>query len=191
MKGKQSNKRLIISELSEKRMIFFKQSEWNMLLKQLKVQALSWTMDTTQDKGQRLARIAYFPQALIQKQPNDQLKTVKIQNIASTDEYSMSLTGIILFSEVAPICCGKRKQAAENQKQPSHKQSRNRLQTTYQTLRQQPEKCWVVEKKKDISVHAVLLLEKWKETNMQYSGGYRGSARAIATTWDQSIQQDW
>lgn len=85
-------------------MIIPEQSVSNILLKHVKVQALSWTMDTTQDKGQRHARITYFPQAFIQKYPNYQLKTVKIQNIACPDEYSVSLTGIILFSEVAPLC---------------------------------------------------------------------------------------
>lgn len=78
-------------------MIIFEQSASNMLLKKVEIQALSWTVDTAQDKGQRLARITYFPQAFIQKYPNDQLKTVKFRNIACPDEYSMSLRGIIFF----------------------------------------------------------------------------------------------
>lgn len=75
-------------------MIISEQSTSNML-KHVKVQALSWTMDTAEDKGQRLARITYFAQ----KYPNYQLKTGKIQNIGGPYECSMSLTGIILFSE--------------------------------------------------------------------------------------------
>lgn len=88
-------------------------------------------MDTPQDKGQGLARINYFPQAFIQKYPNDQLKTVKIQDIACPDEYSMSLTGIMLLSEIASNFWEKENRVQISRKQSSHIQSRNWLQTTY------------------------------------------------------------
>lgn len=107
-------------------------------------------MNTAQDKGQGLARITYFPQAFIQNYPNDQLRRAKILNIACPDNYSMSLTGIIVFSEIASIFCGKRKQASKKQKAVlSH--TVKELVANHLLDPEATEKFWVVKKKKKFS----------------------------------------